>query len=275
MAATGNEVVILKQLKDLYDTIKTSIATKVSKPTVGDGTSGQMLVTNGDGTTSWVDQPGEGVVGSGDLADNAVTTDKINDGAVTTAKIGSGAVTSDKIADGTIATGDIANDAITADKIASDAVTGDKIATGAVTSDSIQDGTIQAFDIAAGVIPDVSGFITEAEANEAYQPKGSYLTSVPKATEAALGGIMLGYAESDKNYPVELDGSGKAFVNVPWTDTNTTYNVATAGSDGLMSSEDKAKLDGLSNYVLPEATSTTLGGVKVATDGDAKAFLGY
>ena len=38
---------------------------------------------------------------------------------------------------------------------------------------------------------------------------------------------------------------------------------------------DKTKLDGLSNYELPEATSTTLGGVKVATDANAKAFLGY
>ena len=185
------------------------------------------------------------------------------------------AISSGALPPGGVTTGDIANDAVTADKIAADAVTGDKIATGAVTSDSIQDGTIQASDLAAGVIPDVSGFITESAANEAYQPKGSYLTSVPKATDAALGGIMLGYTESDKNYPVELDGSGKAFVNVPWTDTNTTYSVATTDTDGLMSSGDKTKLDGLSNYVLPEATSTTLGGVKVATDSDAKAFLGY
>ena len=185
------------------------------------------------------------------------------------------AISSGALPPGGVTTGDIANDAVTADKIAADAVTGDKIATGAVTSDSIQDGTIQASDLAAGVIPDVSGFITESAANEAYQPKGSYLTSVPKATDAALGGIMLGYTESDKNYPVELDGSGKAFVNVPWTDTNTTYSVATTDTDGLMSSGDKTKLNGLSNYVLPEATSTTLGGVKVATDSDAKAFLGY
>ena len=185
------------------------------------------------------------------------------------------AISSGALPPGGVTTGDIANDAVTADKIAADAVTGDKIATGAVTSDSIQDGTIQASDLAAGVIPDVSGFITESAANEAYQPKGSYLTSVPKATDAALGGIMLGYTESDKNYPVELDGSGKAFVNVPGTDTNTTYSVATTDTDGLMSSGDKTKLNGLSNYVLPEATSTTLGGVKVATDSDAKAFLGY
>lgn len=174
-----------------------------------------------------------------------------------------GAIAGGALPPGGVATGDIANGAVTTDKIAADAVTGDKIASGTITSDNI----------AAGVIPDVSGFITEAEANEAYQPKGSYLTSVPKATASTLGGIMVGYTESDKNYPVELDDSGKAFVNVPWTDTNTTYEVATTSTDGLMSSEDKVKLNGLSNYTLPEASTTVLGGVKTVSDDDFKAFL--
>ena len=54
-----------------------------------------------------------------------------------------------------------------------------------------------------------------------------------------------------------------------------THAAATGDAPGFMSAADKTKLDGLSNYVLPEATSTTLGGVKVASDKDAKAFLGY
>lgn len=46
---------------------------------------------------------------------------------------------------------------------------------------------------------------------------------------------MIGYAENGKNYPVELDSSGKMYVNVPWTDTNTTYGVVGAnGSTGLV-----------------------------------------
>ena len=40
---------------------------------------------------------------------------------------------------------------------------------------------------------------------------------------------------------------------------------ATSANDGLMSKEDKAKLDTLKNYTLPAATSTTLGGVKVGS----------
>ena len=41
------------------------------------------------------------------------------------------------------------------------------------------------------------------------------------ATSDTAGLIKTGYEQNDKNYPVEL-ADGKAFVNVPWTDTNTT-----------------------------------------------------
>lgn len=60
-------------------------------------------------------------------------------------------------------------------------------------------------------------------------------TTYAKADTSTLGLVMIGYAENGKNYPVELDGSGKMFVNVPWTDTNATYSVVGAnGSIGLV-----------------------------------------
>lgn len=68
------------------------------------------------------------------------------------------------------------------------------------------------------------------------------ITSIPQASSSALGGIKIGYSDNGRNYAVELDSSGKAYVNVPWTDTNTTYNVATTSTNGLMSSSDKSKL---------------------------------
>lgn len=71
------------------------------------------------------------------------------------------------------------------------------------------------------------------------------ITSIPQASSSALGGIKIGYSDNDRNYAVKLNSSGKAYVNVPWTDTNTTYNVATASANGLMSSSDKSKLDGI------------------------------
>lgn len=127
-------------------------------------------------------------------------------------------------------------------------------------------------------------------------------TSISTATSTTLGGIKIGYTQSNKNYPIVLDGDGKAYVVVPWTDTvythpntagnkhipaggssgkilvwkadgeaqwgddkDTTPAKASSEADGLMSKEDKKKLDGIANqannYVLP-AAGTSLGGVK-------------
>ena len=74
-------------------------------------------------------------------------------------------------------------------------------------------------------------------------PAQDTVYTLPNATVSVLGGIKVGYAISGKNYPVSLDANGNAFVNVPWTDTNTTYGVATQSANGLMSAADKKRLD--------------------------------
>ena len=58
-------------------------------------------------------------------------------------------------------------------------------------------------------------------------------TTYSTATANSLGLIKIGYTESGKNYPVELD-SGKAYVNVPWTDNNTVYSTASSSTLGLI-----------------------------------------
>ena len=68
--------------------------------------------------------------------------------------------------------------------------------------------------------------------------------SLPLAANGTRGGIQVGYAANGKNYPVQLAGE-KAYVNVPWTDTNTTYGLATSKTDGLMKASDKAKIDSI------------------------------
>ena len=50
--------------------------------------------------------------------------------------------------------------------------------------------------------------------------------SLPTASSTIKGGITLGYSQNGKNYPVVLDSTGKAYVNVPWIDTNTTYDLS-------------------------------------------------
>lgn len=62
-------------------------------------------------------------------------------------------------------------------------------------------------------------------------------TTYSQATSTTFGLVKIGYAESGKNYPVELNSSGQAFVNVPWTDSvannpaiTITQNGASKGS---------------------------------------------
>ena len=83
---------------------------------------------------------------------------------------------------------------------------------------------------------DLSNYSTTAENDAKYQVKGNYITSIPTASSGTLGGIKTGYStsSSNKNYAVQLDSSNNAYVNVPWTDTNTTYSQATSSSLGLV-----------------------------------------
>lgn len=98
---------------------------------------------------------------------------------------------------------------------------------------------------------------------------GANAYSLPLATATVRGGVKVGYTANGKNYPVQLSNE-QMYVNVPWTDTNTTYSAATSTTAGLMSATDKAKLDGISSganaYSLPTASTTTLGGIKVGTN---------
>ena len=52
-------------------------------------------------------------------------------------------------------------------------------------------------------------------------------------------------------------------INISNRVISATYPIVSTSIDGLMSSTDKNKLDGLVNYVLPIASSTDLGGIKV------------
>ena len=55
---------------------------------------------------------------------------------------------------------------------------------------------------------------------------------IKQATSDNIGGVKIGYIQNDKNYPVVLDTYGKAYVAVPWTDTE--YSAATEAKLGLV-----------------------------------------
>lgn len=86
--------------------------------------------------------------------------------------------------------------------------------------------------------------------------EGANNYSLPLAANGTRGGIQVGYTANGRNYPVQLSGE-KAYVNVPWTDTNTTYSLATSTKDGLMKASDKAKLDGIASGATADSAITT------------------
>ena len=95
--------------------------------------------------------------------------------------------------------------------------------------------------------------------------------TLPIASSTILGGVKSSTTgtTSGRDYNVEINSDGTMKVNVPWVDTNTTYNVATETANGLMSSTDKSKLDNIAdnanNYTLPNASASVRGGVLMAT----------
>ena len=118
-------------------------------------------------------------------------------------------------------------------------------------------------------IPSLSGYATQN-----WVTSQGYLTSIPAATSSAYGGIQIGYTTSGKNYAVQLS-NGKAYVNVPWTDTNTNYypttftwtNGTTAGPTGSLTG---SGMSTVSFGAIPSASATQSG---VVTTGD-QSFAG-
>lgn len=94
----------------------------------------------------------DGVITSEKLANNAVTTAKINDSAVAAAKISANAVTEEKIADSAVTTTKIADSAVTDGKINAGAVTENKIGSNSVTAVKIADGAVTANKIGTGAV---------------------------------------------------------------------------------------------------------------------------
>lgn len=84
--------------------------------------------------------------------------------------------------------------------------------------------------------------------------------SLPAGSSSTRGGFKIGYAENGKNYPVEVS-SEKMYVNVPWTDTNTTYSAFAGEESGLVpngsSVNENYFLDGTGGWSIPPDNNTT------------------
>lgn len=98
--------------------------------------------------------------------------------------------------------------------------------------------------------------------------------SLPTASSTTKGGITLGYSQSGKNYPVALDSNGKAYVNVPWTDTNTTYDLSPYAKTADVNTALAKKVDvvsgkGLSTEDFTTAFKTKLNGITTGATADS------
>ena len=98
--------------------------------------------------------------------------------------------------------------------------------------------------------------------------------TLPTASASVLGGILIGYGTSGRNYAVLLDGSGKAYVNVPWTDTNTTYDLSPYAKTADVNKALAKKVDvvsgkGLSTEDFTGALKTKLNGIATGATADS------
>lgn len=116
----------------------------------------------------------------------------------------------------------------------------------------------------------------------------SFADGVPAASNDNIGGIKTGYTQSGKNYPVSLDENKKAYVNVPWSDTNTTYEImggatsTTNGKAGLVPGAAAGqqtrylRADGQwmtpPNQTYSKATAYALGLVKIGYTANGKNY---
>lgn len=104
--------------------------------------------------------------------------------------------------------------------------------------------------------------------------EGANNYSLPTASSTLKGGITLGYPQSGKNYPVALDSNGKAYVNVPWTDTNTTYDLSPYAKTADVNKALAKKVDvvsgkGLSTEDFTAALKTKLNGIATGATADS------
>lgn len=120
----------------------------------------------------------------------------------------------------------------------------------------------------------MSGFMSIYDKNKLDGiANGANNYSLPLAANGTRGGIQVGYAANGRNYPVQLSGE-KAYVNVPWTDTNTTYDLSPYAKTADVNTALAKKVDvvsgkGLSTEDFTTAFKTKLNGITTGATADS------
>lgn len=238
-------------------------------------TEDSIVVTKGDGTVETLEVPGKIdptaiVVGIKGDAETTYRTGNVN---ITPANIGAAEANHTHnyaAADhthnyaGSTSAGGAANSALTATKATQDS------AGQPINSTYIKEISISGTTITITKGDGATSTLTTQDTNTVY--------SLPVASSTVRGGVKVGYSANGKNYPVQLTDE-KMYVNVPWTDTNTTYSVmagstaSAAGTTGLVpapaAGAQTKYLRGDGTWQTPPDTNTTYANMKAATTSAA------
>lgn len=105
----------------------------------------------------------------------------------------------------------------------------------------------------------------------------NYIYNLGAATSDNLGGIKIGFSQSGKNYPVQLDSNNKAYVYVPWEE-NSHYTTRLYVGDGT--AENKITTNGNTkitvtdnNNVRNYITLIGSGATNISSDNNGKITI--
>ena len=238
--------------EDLYNVDLTN-KIGIGELNLPDGTAGQYLKTDGQGTISFDTIDATAAVIGGDLsgtvgdaqiianavtsteiAANAVTTVKITDANVTDAKLATDSVTTIKILNDNVTTAKIADSAITSAKILNGAIVADDLAINSVTTDKILDANVSSAKLSNDAV------INTKIANNAVTTAKINIDAVT-ATEIAANAVGSSEIAATAVTDAKLNTTG----TMPAWDgsalTDLPYDIAfTAGFDSDMEPEDVA-----------------------------------
>lgn len=89
---------------------------------------------------------------------------------------------------------------------------------------------------------------------------------LPKASDAELGGIKTGYSQNGKNYPVNVDAEGNAYVYVPWKGGNPEPGVVPV--TGVSLPESVSVVEGSSTTLTPSISPSNATNKQVTWKSD-------
>ena len=226
-----------------------------------------------------------GVIGSTQLADNSVTTAKINADAVNGSKIADESIDSEHYVDGSIDTVHIADAQITEAKLASNSVTSAKITDGTIVNADINaSAAIDATKIHNGNITNTefgyldgvtSGLQTQLDGKLV---KASNLSDVTNATTARTNlGVAIGTDvqahDADLDAIAGLTSAADKGIQFTGSGTAATYDLTTAGKALLDDADASAQRTtlGLGTIATQDSSNVSVTGGAITGLGDPSA----